>query len=113
MQRYILNEKKAAALILECSRFSLGTRISELDCNKSWSRYDSTKSLADVLKIAKKSKFTHYFFQEKTDLYTNETYLDIGLKTTVKQSDISLYVFIRVHFNKLEYLMKKYDIRKE
>lgn len=112
MIRYILNKEKCAELIKEAAHFSFLTKLSELDCSKSWSRIDTNMSFDQILKIAKKSKHTHYFFLRKHEFITKKPYLSIGLRTENKKG-LSLFIFLDVSTDKHDYLVKKYDIRAE
>jgi len=91
---------------------SYSVDLDELDCNVSLNRKKTKKSLNDIFKIVKDSKFIHYIFIERNTVFGNEKpHLQAGLRTSEQSSGIDYFIFIYIKYDKLDYFIKKYRLK--
>ena len=104
---------KRIQLMRECYELSLHTHCDELDCSKSFARQRTSKTFDEILKMTcrpKKGTFICWAFIDRNasgKICFDEDYIDAGVSVG---SGVEYFIFMQVPLDKLEYLVKKYEI---
>ena len=106
------NIRNKEKFLKDCISKSYSVDLDELDCNVSFNRKKTKKSLNDIFKIVKDSNFIHYIFIERNTVFGNEKpHLQAGLRTSEQSSGIDYFIFIYIKYDKLNYFIKKYRLK--
>lgn len=108
-ESYKIPKNKAEVILREAISIAKSIRVDQLDCNVSWCREDTNKTIEEVLQVGLKDKNTFYNFiiRHPTDNLPGRT--DIGLSTEVG-TGITYFLWINVNIDKAYKLVKKYKL---
>lgn len=87
----------------------LNLKLDQLDCSKSWSRQDTSKSLEEIITISKKDVDCHYSFIHRVNPI--KEYLEIGLRTD--ENNIGYFIWVLLPVDRLEQYITKYKLEKQ